>query len=481
MAVADLGNGHPDIVTANAGDNTVSVLLGNGDGTFQPAQSFAVGIVPDVGGGGGLQRRWPPRHRHRQLWRQHGVGVAGQWRRHLPARPVLCRGQWAGSVAVADLNGDGQLDIVTANEGTTRCRCCWAMATAPSSRPVLCRRAVIRVAVAVADLDGNGQPDIVTANDGDNTVSVLLGNGDGTFQPAQPLPWAVSRMRWRWRTWAMATSTSSPPTSGDNTVSVLLGNGDGTFQPAQSIAVGSGPNAVAVADVNGDGQPDIVTANCGANTVSVLLGNGDGTFQPASPLPWAVSPFSVAVADLRRWPARHRHRQLQRQHGVGVAGQWRRHLPAGPVLGRGQRAAFGGGGGPGQWPPRHRHRQLRRQHGVGVAGQRRRHLPAGPVLCRGQCSRIRWRWRTSTAMADPTSSPPTTATTRCRCCWAMATAPSSPPSPSPWGVRRCRWRWRTQRRWPPRHRHRQRRRQHGVGVAGQWRRHLPAGPVLCRG
>ena len=67
VAVADLGNGHPDIVTANAsGDNTVSVLLGNGDGTFQRAQSFTVGIESGFGGGGG-PGQWPPRHRHRQL------------------------------------------------------------------------------------------------------------------------------------------------------------------------------------------------------------------------------------------------------------------------------------------------------------------------------------------------------------------------------------------------------------------------------
>ena len=95
------------------GDNTVSVLLGNGDGTFQPAQAFAVGSAP--------------------------------------------------------------------------------------------------FAVAVADL-GNGQADIVTANAGDNTVSVLLGNGDGTFQPAQAFAVGSEPERWRWRTWAMAEPTSSPPT-----------------------------------------------------------------------------------------------------------------------------------------------------------------------------------------------------------------------------------------------------------------------------
>src|SRR5439155_27052006 len=77
---------------------------------------------------------------------------------------------------------------------------------------------------------------------------------------------------------------------------VLLGNADGSCQHQRDFAVGSGPRAVAVADVNGDGKPDLVVANEGDNTVSVLLGNG-GTFQPQYTFP-AASPGSVAVVDV---------------------------------------------------------------------------------------------------------------------------------------------------------------------------------------
>jgi hypothetical protein len=81
-------------------------------------------------------------------------------------------------------------------------------------------------------------------------------------------------------------------------VSVLLGNGDGSFQPQQSFAVGSFPYSLAVADLNGDGKPDVVTANDSSNDVSVLLGYGDGSFQAAGFFPASSGPFSVAVADV---------------------------------------------------------------------------------------------------------------------------------------------------------------------------------------
>src|SRR5207245_10519330 len=85
-------------------------------------------------------------------------------------------------------------------------------------------------------------------------------------------------------------------------VSVLLGNGDGTFQPAQSFAAGFSPSSVVVGDFNGDGRPDLAVANAGldtgyGSTVSVLLGNVDGTFQPARNFDTNNYGRSVAVGD----------------------------------------------------------------------------------------------------------------------------------------------------------------------------------------
>ena len=123
------------------------------------------------------------------------------------------------------------------------------------------------IAVAVADLDGDSVPDLVTANAGSDDVSVLRGNGDGTFQAAvsfaagnAPVSIAVADLD--------GDSVSDLVTSNrfSDDVSVLLGNGDGSFQAAASFAAGDRPRSVAVADLDGDSVPDLVTANSAAMT-----------------------------------------------------------------------------------------------------------------------------------------------------------------------------------------------------------------------
>src|SRR5439155_22436125 len=140
---------------------------------------------------------------------------------------------------------------------------------------------------------------LVVANDGSNNVAVLLGNGDGTFQAprsfavgSSPLSAAVADINGDGRL-DLAVANYGNPSVGDlGNVVVLLGNGDGTFQPALPFTVGTNPESVVVGDFNRDGKLDLAVANFHSNSVSVLI-NTSGA--PAPTYTLSASPSSVTV------------------------------------------------------------------------------------------------------------------------------------------------------------------------------------------
>lgn len=163
------------------------------------------------------------------------------------------------------------------------------------------------VAVVSGDIDGDGIADLAIANRFSNTVSIALGNGDGTFQSTttvatdnQPRSLALADVNGDGRPDLIVAASSYTSGSGFNTVNVLLGNGDGTFMAPQKFGSGFSPRAVAVADLNGDGNPDIAVTDYASPNyrVQVLLGNGNGTFQAPQNFTTGRGANSIAIGDV---------------------------------------------------------------------------------------------------------------------------------------------------------------------------------------
>jgi hypothetical protein len=306
------GDGNRDVVVTGVGSD-VLVLLGQSDGLLNttprvaPAGGPATGVVvldadrsgrPDV-----------------VAARPAGNGVAvllsGQADRceasfnaglQLPVSP-----QPAAST-LADLDGDGRPDLVVAVGGTTSGAGALNVAKglgngmfSPFTSISLGTGTPNPQGVTAGDLNGDGRLDLVSANSSTNMVSVLLDNGAGGYNP--PSNWSTGSSPRAVvvadfdgdgkQDLAVANNTSS-------SVSVLYGNGDGTFSVTQSFNVGNSPQSLVALDLNADGLPDIATANTGGSSVSALRNKGGRTstsFVVASTSLLGYSPRAIATGD----------------------------------------------------------------------------------------------------------------------------------------------------------------------------------------
>jgi hypothetical protein len=291
VAIGDVnGDGKSDLLTAGSsspdgGYGEVGVLLATGNGRFQRFPSFATydsgGMYPsaiatgDVNGDGRLDVV-VSNYANIGVLLGNGDGTF---------QPVRTFGAGANAVALADVNGDGKLDLLLATNNTAEVRLGNGDGTFQAAQNYVSWG----YAIAAADVNGDGKLDMIMAGDG---IYVLLGNGDGTFQSAQVYP---SGGNWAHSICVADLNGDGKPdlvvaNLASSNVGVLLGNGDGTFQAVQTYDSGGSEAAtIVVGDLNGDGKPDLAVANHltktgGPSLVGVLFGNGDGTFQAAQTL-----------------------------------------------------------------------------------------------------------------------------------------------------------------------------------------------------
>ena len=300
------GDGFSDLVIL--GNNTISVLLGNGDGTFTAAPSPSNDLpgaiaVGDFNGDGIPDLAVAPvlDEGNSEVLLGNGDGTFSIANGSLGIGSGVAT---SNSIAAADFNGDGKLDIVEACASLGDQPCNLLLIQSGNGDGTFIEFSSVPLSflgsqsMAVGDFNGDGQPDVAVTNSGTNGVNVFLNNGGGlsavsAIPPTGTGPTSIAAADFN----GDGKLDLAVANYGSNNVTILLGNGDGTFTAAASPATGTAPNSVAVADFNGDGVPDLAVANAGSSNVTILLGNGDGTFTAAAGPAADTGSTSVVLAD----------------------------------------------------------------------------------------------------------------------------------------------------------------------------------------
>lgn len=299
------GDGILDLAVANRTDGTISVLLGNSDGTFKSQVVYEAGpytynnfpaslTAADLNGDGVLDLVMVNNDNDDStitvlLGRGDGTFLLKGSYPSASGLPVaLCVGDFNQDgildVAVTDYLGGQVFVLLGAGDGSFPTKTGFTTGDTPQ-------------AVAAGDFNGDGSVDLVVTNQ-DAPINVLLGKGDGTFNPATSLG---SSSNLTLIAIADFNHDGIPDLAGASTsatgIQIFLGKGDGTFNAPIATSTSGDPKAIAISDLNGDGVPDLVVAVSGSNAVVTLLGVGDGTFVAQTPQSTGSGPAAITTGD----------------------------------------------------------------------------------------------------------------------------------------------------------------------------------------
>ena len=310
LTIADMNSdGKPDIIVAGV---AISVLLNNGNGTFATKVNYSPGSLTPRGIAIGDMNGDGKRDIIVAAANDNGNGVlvflgtgTGTFAAHMDF--ILSGAFDLFSVSLADINGDGKLDAVTAYKadiitiliGNGAGSFTSAIDSIAASIDTLNHH--VPLSPVVLDANGDGKPDLVMKAGTLSTLSVMIGNGDGRFAEAVLYPIEDSGSFTPEQIVATDINRDGKldlAVSGRDSVNIFIGKGDGRFSANGGVPGGVGSRHIATADVNRDGKPDIILSNDGSTSVGVLAGAGDGTFAPRVDYAIGSTPSSIAISDV---------------------------------------------------------------------------------------------------------------------------------------------------------------------------------------